>query len=467
MQTRYLAGWSIEVHYDDDGVEVAGGRWKRSPLTGREYAVFVDKHVPQNLPVPAGFTTREEPGCMLSRKFDPDPTNTNYPLDDWHSQDWDFVQAKMKAILNSRGITKPWNQHSRRKLVGALGNWIKGVRLTGDSIENNLHPVEFLEAEHGYCGGAANALVAMCSILKIPARYIGTWDHAFVEFQDDAGKWLFVENQPDSFIHLSTAAPIPYDPRKHLDRARNWAKKQNHDAVFEGGIIDIIADPARFKLADMADLGWFYNWSCPFVYNAKGETNGADLYVRPQTSHDWIFNLYTGYGGYTGDSIHKRGFFMAERLNSVFELAALYSPRVDDLPYVCALRGGDSNIIFLTPFRDSYYREWDNKTRISSGQENGVRKQFHLSDLVGVQKVVAAIILGPDDKVDHSIPETGGDWSYRINGETFSLASHGGFHPEPNYNGTGMTVHKFEIPPGTLNTFDKSIPSAPTFPAVR
>ena len=147
---------------------------------------------------------------------------------------------------------------------------------------------------------------------------------------------------------------------------------------------------------------------------------------------------------------------MAERLNSVYELAALYAPRRDDLPYVCAQRADNDNVIYLTPFRDSYYKEWDNKTRIGSGADEGVRKQFYLSDLDGVTKVVAAIMLGPDGKVDHSMPADGGNWYYEVNGKKFPLASNGGFQLEPNYNATGMTVHAFEIPLSALRA-DKSM----------
>lgn len=229
-------------------------------------------------------------------------------------------------------------------------------------------------------------------------------------------------------------------------------RARNCNAVFDGGLIDIMADPASFNLPELPKLGWYYNWSCPFVYDKRGTRKDADLYVRPQALHDWVFNLYTGYGGYEGEYIHKRGFFMAERFNSVYELAALYAPRRDDLPYVCGQRGDNGNIIYLTPFRDSYYNDWDNKTRIGSGRDQGVRKQFYLSNLDGVTSVIAAIILGPDGRVDHAIPANGGNWYYEVNGKKYPLSSHGGFKLESNYNGTGMTVHKFEIPLGDSMT---------------
>ncbi len=439
VQTRYLAAWSIEVHYDDAGVD-AQGTWKHSDTSGKDYAVFVGKHIPKGLSMPVGYATREEPRCMLSRKFDPDTSGPSYPAHYWHAQDWDFVERKMKAILNSKGIEEPWSRHNRRTLVETLGNWVKDTRLGGHSVEQNLHPVDFLDDESGYCGGAANTLVAMCSILRIPARYIGTWDHAFIEYQNEDGNWYFVENQPDVFMALAEQTAKPGEPTPIRTRVRSY------NAAFEGGVIDILADPASFDLPELPNLGWYYNWSCPFVYDKQGVRKSADLYVRPQTLHDWVFNLYTGYGGYEDEYIHKRGFFMAERFNSVYELAALYAPRRDDLPYVCEQRGSDDSIIYLTPFRDSYYKEWDNKTRIGSGTGQGVRKQFYLSDLDGVTKVVSTIILGPDGRVDHSIPADGGSWSYEVNGKRYPLSSHGGFQIDRNHNGTGMSVHAFRIP---------------------
>ena len=448
VQTRYLAAWSIEVHYDDAGV-AAQGTWKHSKATGKDYAVFVGKHVPAGLSVPIGYATRDEPRCMLSRKFDPDPNGPDYPDHYWHARDWDFVEARMTAILNSKGIERPWSSHSRKTLVETLGNWIKDTRLSGHSVEQNLHPVDFLDGASGYCGGAANTLVAMCSILRIPARYVGTWDHALVEYQDDDGKWRLVENQPDVFMALAEHAAKPGEQVPVRTRARNC------NAVFDGGLIDVLAHPASFSVPELPKLGWYYNWSGPFVYDRRVTRKYADLYVRPQTLHDWVFNLYTGYGGYEGEYIHKRGFFMAERFNSIYELTALYAPRRDDLPYVCGQRGDNDNIIYLTPFRDSYYKDWDNKTRIGSGRDQGVRKQFYLSDLDGVAKVTAAIILGPDGRVDHAIPANGGSWYYEVNGNKHPLSSHGGFKLEADYNGTGMTVHKFEIPLGNLVTSKK------------
>jgi len=452
VQTTYLAAWSIEVHYDDDAIERLGF-WKYSESSGQRYAVLTGKHVPKGLSMPVAFATRDEAACMLSRKFDPGPEPGDYPESYWHARDWDFVEQRMSEILESKGLARPWSDYSREQLVAALGNWIKDARLTGDSVEENLHPVDFLESGSGYCGGAANALVAMCSILKIPARYFGTWDHAFVEFQDDGGRWRFVENQTDTFMHLKSDPANPYDPEKQLDEARDWAREQNFNAVFDGGIIDLMARPERFGVADLPKLGWFYNWSCPKVYDGRGGTREADICVRPQTLHDWVFNLYTGYGGYEGDSVHKRGFFMGERLNSVFELSALYSPRRADLPYVFAkAEAGGTHIMFLTPFRDSYYAEWDNKTKVPAGSGNGVRKRFYLSDLDGVRKVVAAIILGPDGTVDAQVPEAGGDWTYVINGQSFPVSAAGGFLFDENYRGTGMTVHRFEIPLSALRS---------------
>lgn len=441
LQTTYLVGWSIEVHYGDEAVP----RWKKSTTTGNEYAVFVGKHVPTGLTIPINYATRGEPGCMLSRKFDPEPDKPSFPDSDWHSRDWDFVESRMTEILQSHGINKPWADHSRRKLVGTLGNRIKTARLTGDSVETNLHPADALADKRMYCTGAANTLVAMCSVLKIPARLMVTADHAFVEIQNDDGRWLYVENQPDTFMYLRGNG-IPFDPKTQYGKAREWAKQQDFDAVFDGGAIDLMSDPAKFRLGEMPGLGWFYNWSCPQVYDKIGAATGKDLCARPQALHDWVFNLYTGYGKYEDDYMHRRGMFMAERLNSVYELAALYSPRRDDLPYVCGRRGGDDNVMFLTPFRDSYYSSWENNTRVESGARSGVRQQFTLSGRKGIRSVDAVILLGPDDHVEHTIPADGGDWYYEVNGKRFPLNQHGGFRPVKNYEKTGMTAHRFKIP---------------------
>ncbi|WP_419194065.1 right-handed parallel beta-helix repeat-containing protein [Novipirellula herctigrandis] len=453
VQTHYLPAWSIEVHYNDDGVD-AQGTWKHSRLTGSDYAVFVGKHVPAGLSLPIGYATRDEPGCMLSRKFDPDRDAVNFPGHEWHTQDWDFVEAKMTSILNSKGIRQPWKLHRRRTLVSTLANWIKDTRLQTHAVEKNLHPVDFLDGESGYCGGAANTLVAMCSILQIPARYIGTWDHGLVEYQDDDETWRLVENQPDVFL-TQTEQDDGAKQADGDDEKSRLRQARSINAVYDVGLIDVLANPAALGQPELPKLGWYYNWSCPFVYDEQGVRKDADLYCRPQSLHDWVFNLYTGYGGYESKYIHRRGFFMAERFNSVYELAALYSPRRQDLPYVCAKRDKDNNIIYLTPFRDSYYQDWDNKTRIDSGPGNAVRQQFYLSDLDGVSKVIAAIMLGPDGRVDHLIPADGGDWYYEVNGNRYPLKSHGGFNVEPNYNGTGMTVHKFEIVRSDLKFADQ------------
>ena len=294
----------------------------------------------------------------------------------------------------------------------------------------------------------------MCSVLNIPARYFGTIDHAFAEFQDDEGRWHFVDNQPDTFFNLDAEPTNPFDPGTQHDQARAWTLERNHDAVFDGGILDVIAAPERFALGDDRKLGWFYNWSCPATYKPDGSRTGADLIARPQVLHDWVFNLYTGYGSYEQEHLRRRGMFMGEHLGSVYELAALYAPRRDDLPYVCKRRHQNDNVIFLTPWRDSHYNGWNNPTRINAGKRNGVRKPFYLSQRDGIKKVVAAIILGRDNQVDHSILRDGGDWYYQVNETVFPLAMHGGFRLEKNYEGTGMSVHRFQIPLDVLK-FDK------------
>ena len=445
LQTTYVGGWSIEVHYDDAAIEKLG-RWKHSTVTGNDYAVIVGKHVPAGLSTKIEFATRDEQGCMLSRKFGLDANPKSSDETDWHQQDWDFVVARTEAILKEHGFAKPWQQYKRAKLASTLANWIKDARLRGPSVEDNLHPADALEAGQFYCGGAANTFVAMCSVLKIPARYFSTLDHGFAEFQDDGGQWHFVENQPDTFANLRTIPPNPFDLRADRQKAQQWAHEQNFDATFAGGIIDVVADPAKFNLADDPSLGWFYNWTCPANYRPDGISSGADLVSRPQVLQDWVFNLYTGYGDYQSKYIRRRGMFVANRLGSVYELAAMYSPRRDDLPYVCGKRENNDNIVFLTPWRDSYYNDWNNPAKIAAGKSNGVRKQFWLSDSEEITKVVAAIILGQDGNVDHQIPRDGGNWYYEVNGHRFPLAEHGGFELTPNYQGTGMTVQRFEVP---------------------
>ena len=318
VQTHYLPAWSIEVHYDDAAVDRLDN-WETSATSGNQYAVLTGRHVPAGLSIPNGFATRNERGCMLSRKFDPDAAQADFPKVDWHAKDWDFVENRMTKILADRNIDKPWSQHSRRKLVGALANWIKDARLSVPCEDTNLHPADCLQSGAMYCGGAASSLVAMCSVLKIPARYFGTADHAFVEFQDNDGLWLFVENQPETFVYLRDQQTTPPKYSSSLTSpVRKWALQQNRDAVFSASTIDLMADPSRYGIADLPHLGWFYNWSCPRTYDGQGQTKNADLCMRPQTLHDWVFNLYTGYGKYEDDYMHQRGFFMAERMNSVF-----------------------------------------------------------------------------------------------------------------------------------------------------
>jgi hypothetical protein len=347
----------------------------------------------------------------------------------------------------------------------------------GGNVDGFIHPVDFMAQAPSYCQGAASTLTMMAAQLDIPARLGETIDHSWVEVLID-GKWRFVENQPETFLDVVDPPISVWTYPKNGKQNRGYQPQSesgvvdalDRDAVMSGGLIDIIANPNDYGFVDGANrYSWFFDWSSPYVYGVDGEILGgeASLTFRPEVYSDSVFNYYAC--SYTDKHNSSqcggvgRQFQVGEWYSSVWELAALYPDREDDLPYVCAKDGGsDTNIMYLTPIRDkAFNNKVMDQTKIFSG--GGVRKQFYISEKDDIDAVYAILYLGPDAAVDHAIPDNGGDWYYKINGHQVYLRDINGFSRvvgksngiEDNYLGLGQRVLRYKMDLNHLNSAEQ------------
>ena len=472
LDASYGLLWSIELHYPDDQVE----EWKRSSDSGARYAVFRGKHVPETGPIELRPSTRDQANTHLSNEHG-------------HRQDdWDAISDKIDEILADTSYD--WypealdRDSDQREIAEKLALWIKNYRLEalmgpfggegGSNIDGFLHPADFVSNEPSFCQGAASTFVEMMAQLQIPARLGETNDHAWAEIFLD-GEWLYVDNQPETFLHSLgpeiTVSEFDGRPGYQPTTEEGWEAARQRSAIVEGSLIDIMADPASYGFIEgVNQFPWFFNWSNAFAYDADGRLfdNHADLAYRPEVYSDSVFNLYDCSYGEDNNHLQTnpdcpsesgRTLSAAQRLNSVTELAQLYPGRTHDLPYVAPRwRPGKPNVMFLTPIRGNNFTNIYSEAPLVVEGGAAIRKQFHVSDLTGVDEVHALLYLGPDNEVDFDIDSDGGDWWVEINGERTPLSdlngmrgSDGSNGVEENYLGLGQTVLRVQIDPGKLH----------------
>ncbi|MGH8016740.1 MAG: hypothetical protein ACREIA_00345 [Opitutaceae bacterium] len=381
--------WPIEVEYEKpDGLSV-GGKHPYIELDAVPASEGYIKYVACDK-----FTL----GAQVSQAFKD------------HQKDWDFMVAKLKEILSAASLSE---KSSTREKVTAIAKFCLQTRKEKKNHSRYTHPVDFC-LRGAYCVGAANTLVAFCSILEVPARTIGFGGHTNAEAWFD-GKWHWVENW--AAIVAQTREPGP---------------------VYSVSFLEMLNDPEAFMSTDE-----FTDKFCEFncVYD---DTRSPWLAYTPEAYTNWIFPLSAGYPG-QNMPLAQAG------LGSLAEISALY-PEMKRIRYKC----DRDTRAWLTPFRMPSPRAAD--VHIVD-QQNGARQEFYLSSLKNVKAVKACLLIGYKNRPGkitlwNNMPKDGGDWYYRINGHKVYVRDLGGWNVNNNYHGTGRAGFELTLKPEWLLTGD-------------
>lgn len=345
--------WSIRVEYDKADKLSAGGK-----------AVLINKNVPETLPIEYDACKRETKGCHIS------PTYKN------HGRDWDVMSQKKDEILHEAGLTDSSPEWDK---VQAVALWCYGKR---KNTENQLgdqpwHPVEHI-TKGGFCVFAANALVAFCSTMNIPARTIKWSGHTTAEIFID-GQWRWVENAERICDYM--------------------LEKHGTGPLFRFSFLEMIENPFKYGIPEKSE---YHKFSC-----LTDEIGGRLLFSNLEAYSKWHF-IHGGEG-------------QPQKLitfQSISELKALY-PEKDTLMYIC---GEDKPIMYLLPFDRHDYIQNSYTRKIY--QNLGIRQCFYLSSSQHVKRIESVLLL---DTEMEEMPPDGGDWYYNINGHKIYLRDTGGW----------------------------------------
>jgi len=316
------------------------------------------------------------------------------------AKDWDYLVNKKNEILKKAGLTDQSPDLDKVNAV-ALACWEQRVKISNQKQDGTQSmPVDFWE--HGeFCAGAANALVAICSIMEIPARVIGYRGHANAEVLIN-GKWHLVENTVKIVKHT-------------------------RDSLGEGPVYD-------------------YNLN-ELILNPPLHGQALDFFAEDGRGNWFLEYFPTSYSWWEFWVADKWNVRVSASKRSVLELSTLY-PDQKSLKYICK---GQQPILWLTPpiegkIKTSAKLRKNLRTR-QIVQQHGLRQDFALpKSLSGAKHIVSKLYFLDGNK--HNMPEDGGDWYYLINGKKYYLRDHGGWDMSEKWSNNGIEgkVLRFELP---------------------
>ena len=360
--------WVIEAEqfYADD-YTVYGN------FAGDSLPLYVDRHVPTVSLNPA----------LLGSGYGPNTQNASLSLTYEDQQDdWEYLVAKKDEILAQAGLTNSSRDFDKAQAAAAyIVQHVQGSNST-DS-KKNAHSVDaFVNGSN--CIGRAHAMVAMATVMGLPARKVNWYNHSTAEVLID-GEWRYVEN------HKPWINAIPED----LEQG----------PLFTFSFQELILDPPfyGFNTKTHKNMG-NYN-----VHDKNGIIRGQPIY------HVGMYAT----GVYSGIKRSMRQEGSGWYASSMLGLTALYSGESSHV-----YKGWTENsIIQLTPWRGIKYATGVDTHRVYAG--HGIRKPFYLSELGDVWSVRAHLLFTPNNQ--HNIPEDGGNWYYQVNGNRFYLSDNGGW----------------------------------------
>lgn len=343
-----------------------------------------ETHLPllKNRNIPQGYTVN--PAFYQPCTPDTALTAVSIKFGD-HKIDYDYLVKRRDEILRAAEIPPDGRDIDKvRAIASALVN---RRRYHPEEPEVGfgyyLHPVDFLD-KISYCAGAAKTMVAMCSTMNIPAREVSMYCHCVCEVHLD-GKWRFVEN---------TVAALEDIPDGH-----------EKGPVFSYSFQEMLANPTAkgfkrdyyFRLNNYQVIKPDGNETYPFVYGMAAYSN-------------WMYNLPSGYdGGYKSIWLST---------NSAVELAAFYPG--EPVTYKC----GEKPVMYLTPPRRKIADR-----RITA--DDLYRQRFHLNHKDSLKRVTAYLLMTAGS--ERNVPEDGGRWYFKVNGEKFYFKDAGGFKAEQRF----------------------------------
>lgn len=360
--------WTIEVIYGSPDDYTMYSNFEDNPLP-----LFVDRHLPDVKLNPVLFSNPYDAnteGGTVSRLYGN------------QQEDHAYLLAKKEQILVEAGLT---NDSSDFDKIMAVAQYIVQHVQGTDPRTNkqNAHPVDALE-QGSHCIGRAHALIALATVMGLPARKLNWYNHTAAEVLID-GKWRYVEN------HWPWIRDIP-----------EWLEQ---GPLFTYSFQELISDPVAHGI-DAKTLKNMGNYN---VHDKKGTIKGLPHY------HLAIFD--TGVYSNIASSSYQQG--SGWHASSALELATLY-------PGESIMYKGwtGKRSVRLTPMQGIKYFTGVKTRRIMQG--HGIRKPFYLSSLEGVQSVTASLLLDLSNSVQN-MPYDGGDWYYQVNGIKFYLRDYGGW----------------------------------------
>lgn len=280
------------------------------------------------------------------------------------------MSQKKNEILHEAGLTdlsSDWDK------VQAIAHWCYMKR---KNTENQLgdqpwHPVEHI-TKGGFCVFAANALVAFCSMMDIPARTIKWSNHTTAEVLID-GQWRWVENAEKTCDYM--------------------LEKHETGPLFRFSFLEMINDPQKYGIPENME---YHKFSC------MADNDGNRLFFSNLEAYS---NWHFVHGG-------EKQPQKLITFQSISEIKALY-PEKDTLMYIC---GDDKPVMYLYPFDRHNYIQNSYTRKIY--QNLGIRQCFYLSSSQNVKKIESILLL---DTGMEEMPQDGGEWYYNINGHKVYL----------------------------------------------
>ncbi|MBN1669397.1 MAG: hypothetical protein JXR37_00075 [Kiritimatiellae bacterium] len=293
-----------------------------------------------------------------------------------HQRDWDYLAERIQAEFDRRGIGARCDRMAKIECLAELAN-------RHGKVFPSFHPADVLLHET-LCLGCANALIGLCHVLGIPARLVGTGNHAMTEVWTGK-RWQFVDNISGGRYDKDRRGPGPW-PRLVL-RGKNY--------------IQTLLDPRGLEPEIPA---WQADRYLSHLWNHEPAISAGEL--------NWHFNQCgAGYDRAHTASGAGSGLFVTVAPENA---RALYPEWKEPILFSVA---GRENELILNP-RQGWF---NTVARLNRGQ--GIRKTFHIGSLSadGNPLKSCRCDLHLVDGFGQDFAPARGGWAFHVNGKSVPL----------------------------------------------